>query len=75
MPPIPATRTLRGEARSLRPYDIPDLEEVEKWLADNQVLDPEGPEDAFEAMTNGRLLRGLRRRLRLRERARHLFSR
>jgi hypothetical protein len=71
MPPIPATRALRGEGRSLPPSETPDLEEVEKWLADDQVLDPEGPEDAFEAMTNGGLLRGLR----LPERARHLFSR
>ena len=61
---IEAIEALRGKGRSLRPYEIPDLEEVEKWLADNQVLDPEGPEDVFEAMTNGGLLRGLRRRLR-----------
>lgn len=61
---IEAIEELRGEGRSLRPYEVPDLEEVEKWLADNQVLDPEGPEDVFEAMSNGGLLRGLRRRLR-----------
>ena len=60
---IAAVEDLRGEGRSLRPYEIPDLEEVEKWLADNQVLDPEGPDDVFEAMSNGGLLRGLRRRL------------
>lgn len=59
---IEAIEALRGEGRSLRPYEIPDLEEVEKWLADNQVLDPEGPEDVFEAMSNGGLLRGLRER-------------
>jgi phosphatidylserine/phosphatidylglycerophosphate/cardiolipin synthase-like enzyme len=60
---IEAIEELRGEGRSLRPYEIPDLEEVEKWLADNQVLDPEGPEDVFEAMSNGGLLRGLRHHL------------
>jgi uncharacterized protein (DUF885 family) len=59
-----AIEALRGEGRSLRPYEVPDLEEVEKWLADNQVLDPEGAEDVFEAMSNGGLLRGLRQRLR-----------
>ncbi len=62
-----ADRGRRGAARRrplAAPYEIPDLEEVEKWLADNQVLDPEEPEDVFEAMTNGGLLRGLRRRLR-----------
>ena len=61
---IEAVEALRGEGRSLRPYEVPDLQEVEKWLADNQVLDPEGPDDVFEAMSNGGLLRGLRRRLR-----------
>ena len=70
---IEAVEALRGNGRSLRPSEIPDLEEVEKWLADNQVLDPEGPEDVFEAMTNGGLLRGLRRRLR--DRAGRLRSR
>ncbi len=61
---ISAIEALRGDGRSLRPYEVPDLQDVEKWLADNQVLDPEGPEDVFEAMSNGGLLRGLRRRLR-----------
>jgi len=70
---IEAVEALRGEGRSLRPYEIPDLQEVEKWLADNQVLDPEGAEDVFEAMSNGGLLRGLRGRLR--HRALSLFTR
>lgn len=70
---IEALEALRGEGRSLRPYEIPDLQEVEKWLADNQVLDPEGAEDVFEAMSNGGLLRGLRGRLR--HRALSLFTR
>lgn len=66
---IAAIEALRGDGRSLRPYQIPDLQDVEKWLADNQVLDPEGPEEVFEAMTRGGLLRGLRRRIRARVRA------
>ncbi len=70
---IEAVEALRGEGRSLRPYEVPDLEELEKWLADNQVLDPEGPEEIFEATTKGGLLRGLRGRLR--HRALSLFTR
>jgi len=60
---IAAVEALRGEGRSLRPYEIPDLHEVETWLADNQVLDPEGPGEIFEATSKGGLLGGLRRRL------------
>lgn len=49
--------------RSLRRYEMPEPQDVERWLADNQVLDPEGAEEVFEAMTRGGLLSGLRRRL------------
>jgi phosphatidylserine/phosphatidylglycerophosphate/cardiolipin synthase-like enzyme len=58
---IGAIEALCGPGRSLRPYQVPDLPDVEKWLADNQVLDPEGPGEVFEAMTKGGLLRRLRR--------------
>ncbi|WP_156680952.1 phospholipase D-like domain-containing protein [Sphingomonas profundi] len=56
---------LRGTGRSLRPYEVPDLSAVETWLADNEVLDPEGPEEMFEALGK----RGLFRRARDRRRA------
>jgi phosphatidylserine/phosphatidylglycerophosphate/cardiolipin synthase-like enzyme len=46
--------------RRLRAYEDPDLNSVEKWLADNEVLDPEGPEEMFEVFSK----RGLMRRLR-----------
>ncbi len=32
----------------LRPYETPNLSEVEEWLADNKILDPEGPGEMFE---------------------------
>ena len=51
----------RASARTLRPYQTPDLSAVEKWLADNDVLDPEGPEEGFEALTKHRLLGGWRK--------------
>lgn len=60
---IETIERLRGPGRSLRPYEVPDLDGVEKWLADNEVLDPEGPGEMFEAVTHRGLFRGrLRRR-------------
>lgn len=50
---------LRGRGRTLRPYAIPNLSEVEAWLADNEILDPERPSEMFEATTK----RGLFRRI------------
>src|ERR1044071_8519662 len=54
---------LRSSGRSLVPYQVPDLHEVEKWLADNEVLDPNGPSEMLENLTQGKLLRGLRQRM------------
>ena len=66
---IETVELLRSDSRSLQPYQVPNLHEVEKWLADNEVLDPNGPAEMFEDPTQGSLLRGLRRRLaRLRRR-------
>jgi phosphatidylserine/phosphatidylglycerophosphate/cardiolipin synthase-like enzyme len=45
---IGAIERLRGHGKTLVPYEVPDLTSVEKWLADNEILDPEGPEDMFE---------------------------
>ncbi|MES2174190.1 MAG: phospholipase D-like domain-containing protein [Pseudomonadota bacterium] len=45
--------------RTLRPYVTPDLNDVQAWIADNEVLDPEGPEEMFEAVSE----RGLFRRM------------
>jgi phosphatidylserine/phosphatidylglycerophosphate/cardiolipin synthase-like enzyme len=53
---------LRGEGKTLCPYELPEIGKVEKWLADNEVLDPEGPEEMFEAFSKRGLFRGLRRR-------------
>jgi len=49
---------LRSEGRSLRPYRIDDLSAVEKWLADNEVLDPETPDEMFEPFSGKGLFRG-----------------
>jgi phosphatidylserine/phosphatidylglycerophosphate/cardiolipin synthase-like enzyme len=57
---IATIEKLRGPGRSLRPYEVPDLNAVEAWLAEHEALDPEAPGEMFEAMTR----RGLFRRLR-----------
>jgi phosphatidylserine/phosphatidylglycerophosphate/cardiolipin synthase-like enzyme len=60
---IETVESLRSDGRSLQPYQVPNLHDVEKWLADNQVLDPDGPAEMFENLTQGKLLGGLRRSL------------
>ncbi|WNO53100.1 phospholipase D-like domain-containing protein [Stakelama saccharophila] len=52
--------SLARPGRHLRPYRTPDLNGIEEWLADNEILDPEGPEEMFEAVDR----RGLFHRLR-----------
>ena len=43
--------------RSLRPFAIPEIDEIEATLAGSQLLDPERPEDMFEPFANGGLFR------------------
>lgn len=71
---IATIEELRGEGRSLRPYEVPDLDAVREWLADHKVLDPEGPGEMFEAISKrtpllARLKRG--RHLRRKEEGGH----
>jgi phosphatidylserine/phosphatidylglycerophosphate/cardiolipin synthase-like enzyme len=63
---IAAVEALRGDGRSLRPYEMPALNGVETWLADTELLDPEGPEEMFKPFSRRGLLRRLRWRFRQR---------
>jgi phosphatidylserine/phosphatidylglycerophosphate/cardiolipin synthase-like enzyme len=64
---IETIEALRGAGKTLRPYERPDLSEAEKWLADNEILDPEGPEEMFEPLAKrGLFRRGWFRRRRTR---------
>lgn len=58
---IETVERLRGEGRSLRPYEVPELDAVHAWLADNKILDPEGPGEMFETLSARKpLLKNLR---------------
>jgi hypothetical protein len=58
---VEAVRKRTG-LKSLQCYETPDVSSIEKWLADNEILDPEGPEELFEPIERLGLFRG---RLRL----------
>jgi len=47
---------LQSSGRSLRDYVLPDLSSLGEWLADNKVLDPEGPDEMFEPLSKRRSL-------------------
>jgi phosphatidylserine/phosphatidylglycerophosphate/cardiolipin synthase-like enzyme len=51
-----------GVSKTLRCYEVPDLTAVEAWLADNEVLDPEGPQEMFESLSKRGLFRRWRRK-------------
>ncbi|HYC66129.1 MAG TPA: phospholipase D-like domain-containing protein [Reyranellaceae bacterium] len=44
--------------RSVGPYEVPRPSDVEKWLADHEVLDPEHPDETFEVFSRRTLFRG-----------------
>jgi phosphatidylserine/phosphatidylglycerophosphate/cardiolipin synthase-like enzyme len=54
---IATIEALITNGRSLVRYEIPDLSGVEQWLADNEVLDPEGPGEMFEPLSERGLFR------------------
>lgn len=45
-------------ARTLRPFEMPDLSDIEEWLADNEILDPEGADAIFEPLGKRGLFKG-----------------
>ena len=66
---IAVVERLRGDGRSLRPYEPPDFGELAEAVAESEVADPESADEPFEPLARRRLLRwfpGLRRRGRAR---------
>jgi len=58
---IAAVERLRGGGRSLHPYEPPPLTQAGAFLAEHELLDPEGPDRTFEPLTRRNLFRRLRR--------------
>lgn len=55
---IKSLDALLGSGRSLRRYTTTEVKEAEKFLADNEVFDPEGPAETFEPLAKKSLFRG-----------------
>ena len=58
---IATVEALRGAGRSLLPYEVPELSDLEAWLAENEILDPNGPEEIFESPARRGLWKGWER--------------
>ncbi|MHA6299138.1 phospholipase D-like domain-containing protein [Devosia sp. CAU 1758] len=56
---VKTIESLTPEAgRTLRLYQPPELNDLEQWLAENEVLDPEGADEMFENIAHRGLARG-----------------
>src|SRR5690606_17926709 len=55
---IATIEALRSEGRSLVPYELPQLSGLGGWLAENEILDPNGPEEIFESTAKRGLFKG-----------------
>ncbi|ARO13810.1 phospholipase D1/2 [Ketogulonicigenium robustum] len=55
---IATIESMRGDGRSLVPYQIPTLSAAEEWLAENEILDPNGPDEIFESPAKRGLFKG-----------------
>src|SRR3546814_9769218 len=51
---IAVIEQVRGKGKTLVPFEPPPLNEIEKKLADNEVLDPESPDEMFESYSRRR---------------------
>ena len=58
---IEAVEQLRGQGRTLKPYLPPALTRLGTFLAEHQLLDPDGPEQTFDPFARRSLFRRLRR--------------
>ncbi|MDH4441093.1 MAG: phospholipase D-like domain-containing protein [Rhizobium sp.] len=43
---------------TLKPYETPEISDMEKWLADHEILDPEGSDAVLEPIEKRGLFRG-----------------
>ncbi len=54
---VKTIEALRTKTGKLRPYVLPEVNDVAAWLAENEILDPEGPAEMFEAVSSRGLFR------------------
>ena len=57
---IAAVERLRGDDRTLIPFEPPEFNKVAKATARSEVADPDSADAPFEPMARHKLLRGLR---------------
>lgn len=63
---IETIETLRGEGKTLVPLAIEEVEGVDAFIADHELLDPETPDEMFALPVKRKLFGRLRARLRAR---------
>lgn len=51
---IETIKRLSHDGRTLRAYHIPDVNAVDEWLAENDILDPERADDGFAGIASRR---------------------
>lgn len=61
-------RGAAAQAPTLRPYETPEISDIETWLADHEILDPEGSDAVLEPIEKRGLFRGRLKRPRRRKR-------
>src|SRR5690606_4895662 len=59
---IAAIEQLRGEGRSLKPFEPPEFSDAEKAVTENQLLDPESADEPFEPAARPGLFHRIRHR-------------
>lgn len=58
---IDAIEALRGSGKTLKPLPLEDFNDAQKFVADNQLMDPEHPDGFLDPMIGGTLSRNWRR--------------
>jgi phosphatidylserine/phosphatidylglycerophosphate/cardiolipin synthase-like enzyme len=53
---IAAIEDLRGDGQTLKTYEFPERNGITEWLAENEILDPEEPDELFEPIARRGLL-------------------
>ena len=58
---IAAIEVLRGKGKTLKPLPLEEFNDAQKFVADNQLMDPEHPDGFLDPLSGGTLSRNWRR--------------